>query len=139
MKSFLGDKRKFIQLGLLILLDCLFLFLWSSWDIVVLFSLGFIWNWTAAQNMQEIISNKRYRFSTLKIIFNLQHLILKPFKNSHEAIRFVLKIIPAGVFWFGVMYFNDSQLPWWSVFMGSFFLEVFELDKKLLEKKSSIT
>lgn len=139
MKSFLGEKRKFIQLGLLILLDCLFLFLWSSWDVVILFSLGFIWNWTAAQNMEEIISNKRYRFSTLKIIFNLQHLILKPFKNSHESIRFVLKIIPAGVFWLGVMYFNESQLPWWSVFMGSFFLEVFELDKKLLEKKSSLT
>ena len=138
MKSFLGEKRKFIQLGLMLLLDLLFFFLWDSWDIVVLFSLGFIWNWTAAQNLEEIISTKRYRFSTLKIIFNLQKLILKPFQNSHEAIRFIFKIIPAGLFWVGVMYFNDSKLPWWSVFMGSFFLEVFELDKKLIQAKSSL-
>jgi hypothetical protein len=136
MKSFLGEKRKFIQLGLLVFLDALFWFLWGSWDVVVLFSLGFIWNWTAAQDLESIISSKKYRFSTLKIIFNLQHLILKPFKNSHEAIRFFLRIIPAGLFWVGVMYFNESQLPWWSVFMGSFFLEVFELDKKLIERQT---
>ena len=75
MNGFFISKRKTFELGVLVLLDGVLFFVLDNWDFVILFSLGFIWNWVASQEKDIIIeNNRRYRFSTLKTVFNLQNL-----------------------------------------------------------------
>lgn len=136
MKGFFVSKRKFAELIILLLLDGLWFLVWNSWDFVILFSLGFIWNWVATQENEIVLPNtRRYRFSTLKTVFNLQNLILRPLANMPEAVKFVARILPAGIFWASVILFNESQMPWWAVFMGSFVLELIQLEKKIFASK----
>lgn len=136
MKSFFISKRKFVELIVLLVLDGLFFLIWNNWDLVILFSLGFVWNWVATQENEIVLPNvRRYRFSTLKTVFNLQNLILKPLSKMPEAIKFIARILPAGIFWSAVILFNQSEMPWWAVFMGSFVLELVQLEKKIFAPK----
>lgn len=136
MKGFFISKRKFAELVVLLVLDAIFFLIWNSWDFVILFSLGFVWNWVAAQEQEIVLPNtRRYRFSTLKTVFNLQNLILKPLGKMPEAVKFFARILPAGTFWAAVILFNQSEMPWWAVFMGSFFLELIQLEKKIFATK----
>ncbi len=139
MSEFLVPKRKAAELVVLIFLDLIFYFTLGSFDFVILFSLGFIWNWAASQEQEISLKNPRkYKFSTLKTVFNLQGLFLKPFVNLPSAVRFLVRVLPAGTFWFAVIYFNESQMPWWAVYLGSLTLELLVLDKKLLQPKERL-
>ena len=139
MNGFLISKRKTYELGILILLDVLLFILWDSWDFVILFSLGFVWNWVASQEKNIILdNNRRYRFSTLKTVFNLQKLFLRPLGKMPEAVKFVARILPAGLFWSGVILFNESPMPWWAVFLGSLTIELVLLETKLFQTKETV-
>ena len=139
MKPFLTSKRKMIELLVLLGFNIVFYLLWSSFDVIALFSLGFIWNWVASQNLDLIFENRpRYRFSMLRTVLNLQSLFLKPFEKSPAFVKFFIRIVPAGVFWFAVIYFNDSQMPWWMVFLGSFAFEIIQLDSKIFKREKEL-
>jgi hypothetical protein len=139
MNQFFISKRKTLELGVMILLDGLFYLLWDSFDFVILFSLGFIWNWVASQEATITLNNaRRYRFSTLKTVFNLQNLFLRPFATMPTAVKIIVRSIPAGIFWSGVILFNESQMPWWAVFIGSLTLELVQLETKLFKAKEPL-
>lgn len=136
MNSFFISKRKTLELGVMILLDGIFYLLWDSLDFVVLFSLGYIWNWVASQEATITFNNsRRYRFSTLKTVFNLQNLFLKPFTTMPLAVKILVRSLPAGLFWAAVIFFNESHMPWWAVFIGSLTLEIVQLETKLFKAK----
>lgn len=138
MNSFFISKRKGIELLILFILSALFYFLWNSWDFILLFSLGYIWNWVASQEETIVLDNKRrYRFSTLKLVFNLQRLIQKPFLSMPEFTRIIARSLPAGLFWSAVILFNESQMPWWGVFLGSLVLELIQIEKKFFQPKEA--
>lgn len=138
MNGFLISKRKTFELAVLIFLDGLFFLLWNNWDLVLLFSLGFVWNWVASQESTILLDNKRrYRFSTLKTVFNLQRLVLKPVKNAPEAVKILARIIPAGLFWSAVILFNESEMPWWAVFLGSLAAELVQIERKIFFPKDA--
>lgn len=138
MNGFLVSKRKTLELGILILLDIVFYILWDSFDFVILFSLGFVWNWVASQEQSIILdNNRRYRFSTLKTVFNLQKLFLKPLTRMPKFVHFIARILPAGLFWSAVILFNESPMPWWAVFLGSLTVEFILLETKIFHPKES--
>lgn len=139
MNSFLISKRKTIELIILFVFCAVIYLIWNSLDFVILFGLGFIWNWAASQEPEiEIKNPKRYKFSTLKTVFNLQNLFLSPFAHMPEYIKIFIKILPAGIFWWAVIYFNESQMPWWAVFLGSLAAELVQLEPKLFKSKGSL-
>ena len=136
MNGFFISKRKTFELGILIVLDGVFFVLWDSWDFIILFSLGYIWNWVASQEKNITWENtRRYRFSTLKTVFNLQHLFLRPLHKMPKIFHFIARILPAGLFWSGVIIFNDSPMPWWAVFLGSLAIESIMLETKIFAPK----
>jgi hypothetical protein len=136
MSFFSISKRKIFEIGFLILLDIIFYFLWGSLDFIILFSFGFIWNWVAAQEVEVNYGNtRRYRFSTLKTVFNLQNLILKPVRNRPQYVQILVKILPAGFFWSAVILFNESDMPYWAVFLGSLTLEIMSLENHFFNSK----
>lgn len=139
MNGFLISKRKTFELAVMVLLDAIFFILWDSWDFVILFSLGYIWNWVASQEKNIILdNNRRYRFSTLKTVFNLQKLFLRPLGKMPETVKFVARILPAGLFWSAVILFNESPMPWWAVFMGSLTIELVLLETKMFKTKETV-
>ena len=120
----------------MLLLDAVFYLLWNSFDFVMLFSFGFIWNWVASQESTITLKNtRRYRFSTLKTVFNLQNLVMRPFLNAPLFVKILIKSLPAGIFWSAVILFNESNMPWWAVFIGSLTLEFFQLETKIFKVK----
>lgn len=136
MNGFFISRRKTMELVGLLLLNILFYVLWNSWDFNILFSLGYIWNWVASQEADITLGNsRRYRFSTLKTVFNLKNLFLKPFATMPEAVKLVLRTLPAGIFWSAVILFNESVLPWWAVFAGSLTIELVQIEPKLFKAK----
>lgn len=136
MNGFFITKRKTFELLALLVLDLIFYVLWDSWDFVILFSFGYVWNWVASQEQEITLANSRkYRFSTLKTVFNLQNLVLRPVANLPEPVKLIVRCLPAGSFWSMVIIFNGSAMPWWAVFIGSFTLELVLLEKKLFKSK----
>lgn len=127
-KHILPTKKKLIELGLLLGINCVLFFIWPSLEAIILFTYGFIWNWTASQNLDLILDNKRYRFSMLKMVHNLQVLILKPFKRLPEFVKVIPRILPAGLFWGLVVVFTDSDMPWTITFLGSFVFELTQIE-----------
>lgn len=139
MNSFFISKRKTFELGVLIVLDIIFFIILNRLDFVTLFSLGFVWNWVASQEENIMIgNNRRYRFSTLKTVFNLQNLFLRPVGKAPAFIKFTVRLLPAGFFWWGVILFIESPMPWWAVFLGSLILELILLEIKFLSPKPPI-
>ncbi len=136
MSSFFISRRKFFELLALIIIDLVFYFLWDNLDFVILFSFGYVWNWVASQESDVTLGNtKRYRFSTIKTVFNLQNLIVKPFPHLPSMVKTGLKSLPAGMFWTAVIWFNNSQMPWWAVFLGSLSAELAQLESKFFKPK----
>ena len=136
MSFFSIPKRKIFEVGFLIFFNIIFYFLWKSWDFIVLFSFGFIWNWVAAQEGEVSYGNtRRYRFSTLKTVFNLQNLFLKPVRHLPLLVQILVKILPAGLFWSAVILFNESDMPYWAVFLGSLALELVGLEHLFFNSK----
>jgi hypothetical protein len=138
MKPFLASRRKMIDIAIMLVLNLIFYFLWQSFDVVALFSLGYIWNWVGSQDLAYMFENKRYRFSMLKVVFNLQHLFLKPFKKFPQWFQVIVRTLPAGIFWSMVIFFNDSEMPWWMTFIGSIVYELTQMDALIFKKQKEI-
>jgi hypothetical protein len=102
----------------------------------ILFFFGYVWNWSLSHDLTFMTQNQRYRFSMFKFVYLFQNLFLKLdrwIKNPYLII--MIKSIPAGVFWLLVSYFNESQISWWLVFVGSMFFEVTYHIYELTEEK----
>lgn len=127
MRPFLTSKRKLIDL---VVVSVLVAILWPTLGLeaAMLFASGFIWNWVASQDLSQYMEGKSYRYTMLKLVLNLQALIQTPsfIKSSPEFIRLIFRSLPAGLFWWGVIWFQDSDLPVWATFAGSL---VFELSQ----------
>ncbi|MGE3608993.1 MAG: hypothetical protein AB7I27_05355 [Bacteriovoracaceae bacterium] len=134
MKPFLTTKRSTIEIGALFIVDVILYFLGISFEFIILFSLGFIWNWVASQNLELLFQNHRYRYSMIKLVVNLQNLIKMPLKTFPLWLSWVAGIFPAGIFWSMVIFFNDSDMPWWATFMGSFVFELSQINFLSLKK-----
>lgn len=140
MMLFIPPKKKLLELGLLLILTPIFYFIYPSFDALILFVFGFIWNWSASNDLTELFEiNKRYRFSTLKLVINLQNLFVRPFARAPELVQRFIKILPAGTFWFMVIYINDSVMPWWATFLGSLAFELMQLEMKLFKSHKEKT
>jgi hypothetical protein len=136
LKPFFTTRRKSYELLVLLGLNGGLYFLWSSFAILMLFNLGFVWNWAASQEVGYVLESRRYRFSLLKMVYNSQTLILMPFKKFHPAFSFIPKILPAGLFWLLVIHFAGSDLVWWPTFLGSLVFELTQLDSFFVSSAS---
>ena len=134
MKPFLVEKKRMIELGILAVMDIVLYFIFSDASSVALFSFGFIWNWTAAQDLESVLVNPRYRFSMLKFVGNVQALALRPVQRFPRWTHFIARLIPAGVFWIMVIFINDSVMPWWMTFIGSLVFEIVQFELGMLRK-----
>jgi len=134
--GFLISKRKTYELLALLVFNIITYLLWNSFKFNTLFSFGFIWNWVASQEKDIMISNpRRYRFSTLKFVFGFQNLVLKYTEKFPFILKFIVKILPAGLFWLFIIFLNDSEMPWWSVFLGSLCAELMQFDSLFKKEK----
>lgn len=125
---FLTSRRKMIELLVLIGINILLYFLFSSWEVISLFTFGFIWNWVASHELVSVSENRRYRFSMVRLVKNLEFLILKPLDKAPRFVKWIARVLPAGVFWSMVIYFNDSEMPWWVTFVGSLTYELMQIE-----------
>jgi hypothetical protein len=121
------SRRKIFELFILLIFSYVFYSFIPQADEVSLFIFGYIWNWSTSIEMDSFNQNRRYRFSMLRVVFNFQNFIMKPFMNSSEVLRHVIKVFPAGIFWMAVIYINESSMPWWIAFSGSFTYELLQL------------
>lgn len=134
MTPFIPPKRKMLELVIMVILAGVFYLIYPSVDAITLFTFGFIWNWSASNDLDALFANKRYRMSMLKTVVNLQSLILKPFSWAPEFVKRFLRMLPAGIFWSLVIYMNDSLMPWWATFIGSAAFEILQLELLLIRK-----
>lgn len=139
MKPFLTTRRRLVDLLILFVLDLGLYFLWQDLSLVVLFSFGFIWNWVAAQDLHMLFENKRYRYSMVRLVINLQTMFLNLVVRAPAWVKWVVQILPAGIFWTMVILFNDSSMPWWATFLGSLVFEIIQLESKLIQKNKEIS
>lgn len=135
MTTFIPPKRKMYELlGLPVFLGILYL-IYPKIEAVTLFAFGYIWNWSASNDFSILFQNKRYRMSMLKMVVNLQQLILKPFNWAPEIVKKIVKILPAGIFWSLVILINESDMPWWAPFFGSAVFEILQIEIGLFKKQ----
>lgn len=134
MNTFFVPRRKLIELLLLpIFLGVLYYFS-SSVEATSLFAFGYIWNWTASNDIEPMFANKRYRMSLLKLVFSLQAFVLTPVKNAPEIVKRLVKVLPAGTFWLFVTFINESVMPWWAAYLGSLVFEIMQLEMNLIKR-----
>lgn len=132
MNAFIPSKRKLVELLVMLITAGIFYFFYQDFDAAILFIFGFTWNWTASIDHAAILQNRKYKFSMLRTVVNLQKLMLKPFVRAPEIIQHLIRVFPAGLFWLIVIYINDSVMPWWSVFVGSAAFELMQLELKVI-------
>ena len=138
MNSFFVPKKKVAELGIMVILMAGLFFIFGSWETIALFGFGFVWNWSASNDLGPLFDNKRYRMSMLKMVVNLQNLVLKPFRRAPKLIQSFFKIFPAGIFCFLVIFINESTMPWWATFLGSLAFELLQLDLSFLKPRKEI-
>jgi hypothetical protein len=136
MSSFFIGRRKTFELSFMLLIDGLFYWVTGYFEFVILFTFGYVWNWVGSQREQLSVEARNYRYSTLKTVLNLQQLVGKPFTRAPYVFQMLARSLPAGLFWWGVVVFNESQMPWWAVFIGSFTMELVQLENKLFHSSS---
>lgn len=134
MNKFFIPRRKVIELALLPVFLGVFFLIYPHTEGLVLFAFGFIWNWAASNDLEKLFENKRYRMSMLKLVVNLQNLILRPFEKAPELVKKFLKILPAGIFWTLVIYLNESTMPWWATFLGSLVFELLLIEINFIKR-----
>lgn len=138
MNSFFIPKKKMLELLVLpIALGLLYIF-YPSREAAALLAFGFVWNWSASNDLDHVFQNRRYRMSMLKLVVNLQNLILKPFQKAPEFVKRFLKILPAGLFWMGVTFINESVMPWWAPFLGSLIFELMQFEISIFKKNKEL-
>lgn len=128
----MSSPRKLFELMIMLGFALGLYFVWESAAYVSMFCVGFIWNWSASQNVVIVQEGRNYRFSFMKMIYNLH----RPLERLPKYLSFPAKILPAGLFWWLVIIFADSNLPFWPVMVGSLVFELLQLDA-LLTRKSS--
>lgn len=134
MTTFIPPKKKLFELVIMAVMAGVFYFIHPSLDAVILFVFGFIWNWTASNDLSLLFENRRYRMSMVKLVVNLQNLILKPVEKFPEIVKRIVRILPAGIFWSLVIYLNESEMPWWATFVGSLAFEVMQFELNFIRK-----
>lgn len=128
MNPHIPPKRKILELLGMGLLAIILFFVTNDINVIALFCFGFIWNWSASNELTMIFENRRYRMSMLKTVINLQNLILKPFAWAPVIVQRLVQALPAGIFWSIVIWINESAMPWWPTFVGSLAFELSQLD-----------
>jgi hypothetical protein len=135
MKPFLATPRRLYELAALAAIDIgLYLFT-PFWDFLILFNLGFIWNWVAAQDVSLLLQNRRFKFSMLKLVSSIQVHLLRPFERFPNWVQAIVRSLPAGIFWTMVILFNDSEMPWYMPFIGSVVFEVLQIEIAFFHKR----
>ena len=139
MILFIPPKRKLIDLLVLLFLLIAFYFFYPHYEAITLFAFGFVWNWSASNDLHELFdNNKRYRLSLLKFVFNIQGLFLRPVNNAPLLVKKIVSILPAGSFWAIVIFINESNVPWWPPFVGSLVFEILQIDFSFIKKKKEV-
>jgi hypothetical protein len=133
MKPFAPTKRKLTELLILGGLTGIFYFFVPRLEAIVLFVFGFIWNWSASVELDPLYEHRSYRFSMLTTVRSLQNLFLKPFTETPFLIQRFISILPAGIFWWMIVYINESMMPWWAPFIGSAAFELTQMELKLIK------
>src|SRR5690349_7173759 len=106
MMPFLTSKRRLLDLIVLILVAGVLWFIQSG-EIAVLFASGFIWNWVSAQDLSQHKEGRNYKYTTLRFVLNVQTSIVSwgPLKKAPVPVKFLLRCLPAGLFWSAVIWF----------------------------------
>ncbi len=138
MNLIVPPKRKMVELGIMLIMAAVFYLIHPSTDAVMLFIFGFVWNWSASNDLNAIFENRRYRMSMLKFVVNMQNLILKPFGWAPEFVKRMLKVLPAGVFWSMVIFVNESEMPWWATFIGSIAFELLQIELNFIKRQKEV-
>lgn len=138
MRPLLTSKRKLIDLAVLMMVSPVVWFM-SGTEAAVLFSFGFLWNWVASQDLTQYMEGKSYRYTMLRFVLNSHTLILSPgfIQRSPEFVKLILRSLPAGIFWSAVIWFFDSELPYWATFLGSFTFEISQWEILFRRKEMS--
>lgn len=132
---FLTTKRKLVDIFLLCVFLLIGFFLGAKPSLLALFSFGFIWNWVASQELDNLMTHKRYRFSMVKVVKSLNDSLEKLLEKFPFILRLLARCIPAGTFWLLVIFFNDSEMPWWSTYLGSLSFELLQLERLSIRKE----
>lgn len=127
MNIIVPPKRKLIELALLPAFCVPALLLADNFDFAILMSLGYVWNWAASSDLSSIQHNRKYRMSLINLVSRIQNWVLRPFHSMHPIVSHVVSIFPAGLFWLAVLFINDSIMPWWATFVGSFLFELTQI------------
>lgn len=135
---FSPPKKKMYELAGVIALAGIFYLIFPNVDAVILFSFGYIWNWTASNDVDAILQNRRYRLSSLKMVVWLQSAFLKPFAWAPEILKRFVRVLPAGCFWSLVIFVNESSMPWWATFVGSLVFEILQFEIGLFKKQKEV-
>jgi hypothetical protein len=120
------SRQKLFELLLMFAFAGIYFVVHPKWEGVLLFLFGFTWNWAASIPLDPLFENRRYRFSMLKTVHNFQSFILKPVTRAPQLVKSLLASLPAGCFWWAVISINESDMPWWSTFIGSLFYETLQ-------------
>lgn len=139
MTPMVPPRRKLVELGIMLIFAGVFYLIHPNTDAVMLFVFGFVWNWSASNDLSALFENKRYRMSMLKLVVNLQTLVLKPFGWAPEFVKRIVKVLPAGIFWSMVIFINDSEMPWWATFIGSAAFELLQIELNFIKRQKEIT
>lgn len=137
-RPFFTTRRKIYEILILLGLNIGLYFVFQSWSDLMLFNLGFIWNWAASQPVSYVLDNDRYRFSFLKTVYNLHAIVQLPFRNLPAIFSILPRLLPAGLFWYLVIHFTESTVEPWCTFLGSFFLELTQLDVYFARKNQPV-
>lgn len=138
MRPFLTSKRKLLDLIVVFTVATALWFL-QGFEAALLFTFGFIWNWVASQDLTQHMEGRSYRHTMLKFVLSAQAFILSPkfLSDSPEIAKMFLRSLPAGVFWSLVAWLQESDLPIWATFFGSFVFE-FSQWEILFRKKENL-
>jgi hypothetical protein len=103
-----------------------------------MFSSGFIWNWVGSQDLTQFMEGRNYKYTTLRMVLNLQSFIVSvgPLKRAPEFAKVILRCLPAGLFWWGLIWFFDSELPMWPAFLGSVCYELSQWEVLFRKKEA---
>jgi hypothetical protein len=133
MKILIPKSKLVLEFFVLLAFLFLIYFLTNRLDIVTLFTLGFVWNWSVASQNDSSTVIKHHKFSMMHTILRIHEFFLKIFKRSPELVYRLAGILPAGFFWSLVIYFNESQMPWWATFLGSLVFESLQIQNLFLK------
>jgi hypothetical protein len=139
MTSFIPPRRKLIELVVLIILAGIFYFIYPDLKALMLFVLGFVWNWTTSVDLSEMLQNRRYKLSLLKTVISIQNLFLRPFAKAPDWVKSIVRIFPAGIFWNIVILINESDMPWWAPFLGSAAFELLQIELMYIRRHKELS